>query len=260
MLRYKNEVYRMTKKICSLLVVITILCLTACSEKQDVKQEQNVTRVTDIAVDQEEKIPATVTATPIPEPEEDGVKYYSAKGNELAVDVSRCSPEVKIFNANDIYLKNIKGDLPDKLNDEKYIITDEEALYKFRAGFEFDMLEFFGEEIEKESDLYLEALEWWNFAYAQLIQGLDEMEKQCPISDYDYVIECYTVNSNGYLIQETSGLLVDKEELSFLYTKGTGSGSSDMNEVTCDVASICYYAALPKGTLLNDNYKKWKYL
>jgi len=251
----------MTKKVCLILVVIAMLCLTACSDIQDDKPEQEVVKITDKVTEPTVTVTATPTPIPTPEPEEDGVKYYSANGYELAVNVSLCSPEVKVFNANDIYLKNIKAHLPDKLEDKKYIITDEESLYIFRSGFEFDMVETFGEEIDKESDSYLEFVEWWDSLYGELIQGLEDMAEQCPISEYDYVIQWYTVSSNGYLIPETSGLLVDKEELEFLYTKGSGSsyGSSD-SSVTCDVGNICYYAAVPKGTLMNGKYKGWKYL
>lgn len=174
-------------------------------------------------------------------------KYYSADGIELRIDMSQYSEKAKLLTADNIYLLSFNcGYIYENAYDMLIIENEEQldcALKKYGLALPSDEL--------TEDEL-------WNYNTA-IVEPFHEMMYNYPISDYSYVIEYDEVATDGYDLK-VGALLVDSDNLHFVYDSESHTPDADLGEGFCDVmGGFCYMAALPKGMLMNEHYANWTY-
>ena len=193
-----------------ILLSVLILILTSCS-----KTANDTAQIVDSTTSSAELTAANEV-----------VKYYSADGIELRIDMSQYSENAKLLTADDIYLLSshcgyISGKQPGLL-----IIENQEQL-----------------------DYALERYELISYS---MITGY-------PISDYSYVIEYVEEGQGGYDLK-VGALLVDEDDLFFVHTADSYSPEADPMIMLPDVMDgFCFIAAVPKDTLMNSHYEGWTY-
>lgn len=195
----------------------------------------------DFSKQKEEIYDLAIDLSVTPEPEKK--KYYSAEGKELQVDMSFFSPDAKLLTTDDIYIENLRNIYFSRKRGYRLVIQDEEQLQRAKMDYG---LGYSGVDPEWNDDYYFD----------QLISSFENMANSYPLSDFDYIIEYYVAYDNAWAIENAQALLVDKDWLNFVFLRSDREYS---DTVTCDVDGIVYMAAIPKGTLMNDNYKNWIY-
>ncbi len=178
-------------------------------------------------------------------PEVEKKKYYSADGYELQVDMSYYSPNAKLLTTDDIYIENLRNMYFSDGDEYNLVIQDEEQLQRAKKEYGLDL---------KDANI-----DWDDkYYYEMLSSSFKSMVNSYPISDYDYVIEYHVEYSNAWAIDNAKALLVDvdNDALRFVFLR---NDRGDSETVTCDVDGIVYLAAVPKGILMNNNFKNWVY-
>jgi hypothetical protein len=174
-------------------------------------------------------------------------KYYSADGTELNIDMSQYSEKAKLLTSDDIYLVSFDcGYISDSAFD-RLIIENEEQLDC--------ALENYGLSLPPEG---LTEDELWYYN-TSISEPFNEMLSEYPIDEYCYIIEYDEVNSDGYYFK-AGALLVDTEVLRFVMTADSYTPDYENGEGYCDVmGGFCHMAAVPKATLMNEQYERWTY-
>lgn len=230
-------------KRCIIALVILSLTFTACSKSaNDTSQAENSTAS---SVEPTTTVVDSTTSPVEPTTVSGSDKYYSADGIELLIDMRQYSENAKLLTADDIYLLSlvsgyISGDYPDLL-----IIEDREQLDC--------ALEQYGLALPPEG-LSKDELWYYNTAVSE---PFNRMADEYPITDYSYVIEYEVVPCGGYDLK-VGALLVDEDKLHFVRT--ADSKTPEPGTAQPDVmGGFCYMAAVPKDTLMNNQYKGWTY-
>lgn len=174
-------------------------------------------------------------------------KYYSADGIELKIDMSQYHETAKLLTADDIYLLSFNCG---------YISENAYDMLIIENGEQLDCaLEQYG--LALPPDGLTEGESW--YYHTAIAEPFNRMIAEYPISDYSYVIEYHEVGSDGYDLK-VGALLVDSDNLHFVYDSDSHTPDPDLGEGFCDVMDgFCYMAAVPKGMLMNEHYAKWTY-
>ena len=150
--------------------------------------------------------------------------HFSHSDSGLAADLGKYSKSAKLLTADDIYLSSVHCGYISDITYKNLIIETEQQL-------------------SSVSSVYLELL--------------GEITEKYPISDYSYVVEYVEVGSGGYDLK-AGALLVDTDRLSFVQSEDSITPDT-FSIQTAVMDGFCYMAALPKGTLMNENYENWTY-
>lgn len=161
-------------------------------------------------------------------------KYYAANGKELKLNLGSYSENVKVLTEDDIYLKSVDCGYISGKKSYMLIIENREQL-----------------------DTAFERYELGKQCDGTVSISFTEMVENYPVEDYTYVIQ-YVMTSSGIYDQRIGALVFDENNLNFVTTVDSKTPDRDQPQEEV-MGGYCFYAAVPKGVLLNDHYERWVY-